>query len=78
MNLTTMPFEKSGIKYELLNGVYLNFRNLAQPLPHPHKRFNQYDGKFNEVRFKGPLTLDELDRLRRTENIQKLTDWMNK
>ncbi len=78
MNLTTMPFEKSGIKYELLNGVYLNFRNLAQPLPHPHKRFNQYDGKFNEVRFKGPLTLDELDRLRRTENIQNLTDWMNK
>ncbi len=70
MNRTSTPFVNSGIKYELLGNVYLNFMNLDEPVPYPIGRFNQYDGKFNEVRFKGPLTTGEFHRLRGEENIR--------
>ncbi len=71
MNLTRLPLEKSGIRYALLNNVYLNFANLSEPAGWT-KRFNQFDGAFNEIRFKGPSTLDELNRLKNEENIRAL------
>ncbi len=74
INHTTVPFDKSGIRYELLNNVYLNFSNLAES-PGFIRRINSYDGKFNEVRFKGPHTIEELHRLKREENIRALTNW---
>ncbi len=78
MNLTTKPVEKSGITYELLNGVYLNFRNLEEPVPFPFRRFNQYDGKFNNVRFNGPLTLDVLKQQEHEEAQKELMNWADK
>ncbi len=78
MNLTTEPLGQSSIKYELLNGVYLNFRNLETPIPFPFRHFNQYDGKFNDVRFNGPITVDELKRQRQTENMNELLNWAEK
>ncbi len=75
MNLTTEPLGQSGIKYELLNGVYLNFRNLEKPLPYPHRRFNQYDGKFNDVRFNGPITVEALKHQAHAQDQKELLNW---
>ncbi len=78
MNRTSVPFDSSGIKYELLNNVYLNFRNLDTPIPYPIKRFNQYDGKFNKVRFNGPLSLDVLKQQEHEEAQKELMNWASK
>ncbi len=74
MNFTHVPFEKSGIKYELLKNVYLNFPNLEGPRSFSNKRINYRDGAFNEIRFKGPLTLKGLQDLRQKEALQSARD----
>ncbi len=74
MNFTYVPFEKSGIKYELLNGVYLNFVNLSEPFPAAVRRFNQFGEKLNKVNYRGPQTLEELQRQQFEKNQKLLMD----
>ncbi len=74
MNFTHVPFEKSGIKYELLKNVYLNFPNLDRPRSSSNKRINYRDGAFNEIRFKGPLSLKGLQDLHQKEALQSARD----
>ncbi len=76
MNFTSSPVEKSGLRYELLNGVYLNFANLEKPVAWPN-RFRVHDGAFNVIRFKGPLTVEELNREREKEFFQQLKNQAN-
>ena len=61
----TLP-SKSRIRYDLAGGVYLNFteheddfkwRDCVEP----------FDGAYNDVRFKGPETIEEYNRLRQRE-----------
>ena len=61
----TLP-SKSRIRYDLAGGVYLNFteheddfkwRDCVEP----------FDGAYNDVRFKGPETIEEYHRLRQRE-----------
>ena len=72
INRTTQTYPKNGVRYQLDNGVYLNFIN-QQERP---RRFRQfvlpYDGAYNEVRFGGPATLKELNLLRTEEDVDLL------
>ena len=61
----TLP-SKSKIRYDLAGGVYLNFteheddfkwRDCVEP----------FDGAYNDVRFKGPETIEDYNRLRQKE-----------
>ncbi len=62
MNFTHIPFEKGGITYDLIRNVYLNFPNI-DPSFFSLSQFNIHHGS-SKIRFKGPLTLRELQNLR--------------
>lgn len=70
MNRTKKLYPENGIYYKLDNGVYLNFINVKKRPRDLNLRdfMNMYDGAFNEVRFGGPETLQELEELRAAEN----------
>ena len=72
INRTTQTYPKNGVRYRLDNGVYLNFINLKER----SRQFPQFilpnDSAHNEVRFGGPATLKELNRLRNEENQRLL------
>ncbi len=76
MNATSVPLNKSGIKYELRNDVYLNFTNLDTPKPFTDNCFVLSDGKYNTVRFKGPLTVEALNHLLHEEAMNELLEWI--
>ena len=72
INRTTQTYPKNGVRYQLDNGVYLNFINQKER-PRQFRQFIlPYDGAYNEVRFGGPATLKELNRLRDEENQRLL------
>ena len=72
INRTTQTYPKNGVRYKLENGVYLNFIN-QKDRPWRFRRFIlPYDGAYNEVRFGGPATLKELNRLRHEEIMDSL------
>ena len=72
INRTTQTYPKNGVRYQLDNGVYLNFINQKER-PWQFRRFIlPYDGAYNEVRFGGPATLKELNRRRAEEDIDLL------
>ena len=67
INRTREAYPKNGVRYRLDNGVYLNFINQKER-PRQFRRFIlPYDGAYNEVRFGGPATLKELNRIRNEE-----------
>ena len=68
INRTTQTYPKNGVRYQLDNGVYLNFINQKERLGQSRRFLLPYDGAYNEVRFGGPTTLTELNRLRNEEN----------
>ena len=67
INRTREVYPKNGVRYQLDNGVYLNFINQKEHLGQSRRFLLPYDAAYNEVRFSGPLTLKELDRLRNEE-----------
>ena len=72
INRTTQAYPKNGVRYQLDNGVYLNFINQKER-PRQFRRFIlPYDGAYNEVRFGGPATLKELNLLRTEEDVDLL------
>ena len=72
INRTTQTYPKNGVRYQLDNGVYLNFINQKERLGQSRRFLLPYDGAYNEVRFGGPATLKELNRLRNEENQRLL------
>lgn len=63
----TLP-SKSKICYELAGGVYLNFTEHEDDVRWQGQDFVlPYDGAYNSVRFKGPETIEDYNRLRQTE-----------
>ena len=63
INRTTQTYPKNGVRYQLDNGVYLNFINQKER-PQRFRHFIlPYDAAYNEVRFGGPMTLKVLNRL---------------
>ena len=59
-NTTDVPYPQNGIHYVLEGGAYLNFANLDRNIE--SRRYTQSDGKTrNALRFRGPMTLKELD-----------------
>ena len=72
INRTTQTYPKNGVRYQLDNGVYLNFINQKER-PRQFRQFIlPHDGAYNEVRFGGPLTIRELNRRRTEEDIDLL------
>ena len=72
INRTTQAYPKNGVRYQLDNGVYLNFINQKER-PRQFRQFIlPYDGAYNEVRFSGPATIKELNRLRNAESMDLL------
>ena len=65
---TRETYPKNGVRYQLDNGVYLNFINQRER-PRQFRQFIlPYDGAYNEIRFGGPATLKELNRIRNEES----------
>ena len=62
LNRTKRLYPENGIQYRLDNGVYLNFINVRSKPWSLHVRdfTGMYDGAYNQVRFGGPETVQEL------------------
>ena len=59
-NTTSVPYPQNGIHYVFEGGAYLNFVNLDRNIE--HRRYIHSDGKSrNALRFRGPMTLKELN-----------------
>lgn len=59
-NTTSVPYPQNGIHYVFEGGAYLNFVNLDKNIE--HRRYIHSDGKSrNALRFRGPMTLKELN-----------------
>ena len=69
INRTREAYPKNGVRYQLDNGVYLNFINQKERLGQSRRFLLPYDGAYNEIRFGGPVTLKELNRLRNEESM---------
>lgn len=72
INRTTQAYPKNGVRYQLDNGVYLNFINQKERLGQSRRFLLPYDAAYNEVRFGGPLTLKELNRLWNEESMVRI------
>ena len=72
INRTTQLYPKNGVRYQLDNGVYLNFINQKERLWRSRRFLLPYDGGYNKVRFGGPATLKELYRLQDEESMERI------
>ena len=72
INRTTQTYPKNGVRYQLDNGVYLNFINQKERLGQSRRFVLPYDGAYNEVRFGGPATLKAFDRFRNVEGMNRI------
>lgn len=64
LNRSSVPFKNTGIRYAFQGGAYLNFTNLDRPKDFTTRQFEGFDGLFDEIRFKGPETIKEINDLR--------------
>ena len=66
INLTTIPYPESGMKYILKGSCYLNFKNLDSPEDVKNIWVDDFDGKGNpSFRFHGP---DSYEQVRKEDN----------
>lgn len=72
INRTRETYPKNGIRYQLDNGVYLNFINQKERLGQSRRFLLPHDAAYNEVRFGGPATLKELNRLLNEESMDRI------
>ena len=64
--MTRLAYPRNGIRYELEGGAYLNFANQKNAY-RGHKFIHSDSDAPNEVRFRGPLTVKELNEERNRE-----------
>ena len=75
INLTTIPYPKSGMKYILSGPCYLNFKNLDSPDDIKNILVDDYGGKGNpSFRFRGPDSYEQV----RKEDKEAALDAMRK
>ena len=72
LNRSSVPLRQSGIHYVFQGGAYLNFTNLDRPHDFAPCQLEGFDGAFDEVRFKGPETMKDLNTLREKESWELL------
>lgn len=72
LNRSPVPFKNTGIRYVFQGGAYLNFTNMDRPEDFTTRQFEGFDGAFDEIRFKGPETIKDLNELRNKENWEML------
>ena len=65
-NMTRLQYPQNGIRYELEGGAYLNFANQKNAYK-GHKFIHSDSDAPNEVRFRGPLSVKELNEERNRE-----------
>ncbi|MDO5317698.1 MAG: serine/threonine-protein kinase [bacterium] len=68
INRTRDVYPKNGLRYQLENGVYLNFINQKRRPPQFGRSVLPYDAAYNEVRFAGPETFKKLEGLLNKES----------
>ena len=73
-NRSSVPIDKANIRYVFEGGAYLNFTALDEP---PRSVVNacieEFDGAFDILRFKGPMSGEELAREREARRRETLT-----
>ena len=75
INLTTIPYPESGMKYILKGPCYLNFKNLDSPDDIKNIWVDNYDGKGDpSFRFRGPDSYEQV----RKEDKEAALDAMRK
>ena len=75
INLTTIPYPESGMKYILKGPCYLNFKNLDSPDDIKNIWVDTYDGKGDpSFRFRGPDSYEQV----RKEDKEAALDAMRK
>lgn len=76
LNRAREIFPKVGLKYDLVDGVYLNFTDAERP--RGNFRLSDfilpYDGKFNALKFKGPETREELNAADHAATMETLRE----
>ena len=68
LNRSKIPYAKSGIRYVFQGCSYLNFTSQIQPFGFSVGEFEGFDAS-DVIRFKGPETIEELNKLRQKENF---------
>lgn len=64
LNRSTVQIKKAGIRYAFQGGAYLNFTDMNRPRGFSPSQLEGFDSAVDEVRFRGPLTIKELNNLR--------------
>ena len=72
LNRSPVPFRNTGIRYVFQGGAYLNFTTMDRPEDFTTRQFEGFDGAFDEIRFKGPETINGLNELRNKESWEML------
>ena len=72
-NRSSVPIDKAGVRYVFEGGAYLNFTSLDEP---PRSMINacieEFDGAFDVIRFKDPMSRRELEREREARRQETL------
>lgn len=69
LNRSKIPFKMSGIRYAFQGNSYLNFTVQTKPYGFSAEEFEGFDFS-NEIRFKGPETLEALSDLKQKANFE--------
>ena len=72
LNRSAVPLRETGIRYVFQGGAYLNFTDMDRPDDFAPIQLEGFDGAFDEVRFRGPETIKELNKLREKEMSEML------
>jgi len=76
-NRSPVPIDKAGIHYAFEGGVYLNFTcqdKVSGPVVDAH--IDGFDGACDEIRFRGPMTRQGLERVKEEER-RMIMNWDN-
>ena len=72
-NRSAVSIDKANIRYVFEDGAYLNFTEQDElPRSVINMYIENFDGAYDEIRFKGPTSREELDRIRNEESRELL------
>lgn len=72
-NRSAVPIDKANIRYVFEGGAYLNFTEQDErPRSVVNAHIENFDGAYDEIRFKGPTTHEGLNKIRNEESWKLL------
>ena len=72
-NRSVVPIDKANIRYVFEGGAYLNFMEQDErPRSVVNAHIENFDGAYDEIRFKGPTTHEGLNKIRNEESWKLL------